>query len=493
LRLYDSSNRRDIGKLLDGMLLGMIACILLYTAFGLLLVRIHADIIATTMEWFLANDMRALIAPDDPYLQSFRHRLGSALFFGITLGTLTALLAAAVSIVPWARGQWGKPIEPLLTLLLIPVYLFLMFSREMPVLSVLWAVLTPVFFWIPWMYAQRRRESKRRNRLRLALFALPFLLPFASFSTISSLTVRDMLMGLPTGNLLSNFYYAHTLLAAHVIKPVLYQAQKVIAISEDIQVSKPLPSGTLLLKHRNPCALKGTSLVISRKELDCPSFLLSTTGAEPRGQALIRKASERFDRNKAIRRGTRWFFKGGFLVALLLLILRFATFLEDVYERQKAVALVLLLAGLVLPARGLYNQTLVHALNADPNTRAHAYASSKSASKRYFSLVYCPLHLPNEKLALLSRDPNPRVRHYAFVAMRYQRDPMLFSALREGVSDPEQIVRTKVYQALGEIGSEDALRLLDQAITQDPSWYARGYAYKATSNIERLYRIVEPM
>jgi hypothetical protein len=493
LRPHDSSNRRDIGKLLDGILLGTIACILLYTAFGLVLVRIHADMIAAKMEWFLLNDMRALIAPNDPYLQSFCHQLGSALFFGVTLGTLTALFASAVSIVPWARGDWGKPVELLLTLLLIPVYLFFMFSEEIPVLSVLWAVLTPLFFWIPWMYAQSRRESKRRNRLRLALFALPFLLPFVPLNTLSALTVRNMLMGLPAGNLLSNFYYDHTLLAAHVIKPVLYQAQKVIAISQDLEVSEPLPSGTLLLKHRDPCALPATSLVISKTGLDCPSFLLSNAGAEPPGQVLIRKASEMFDRNKAMRRGTRWFFKGGFLAALLLLIARFVLFLEDVYGRRKGIALLLFAVALVLPSRSLYNSFLLHSLNADSNTRAHEYASSTNAMKRYFSLVHCSTHLPYETLALLSRDPNPMVRHYAFVAMTHQRDPILFSALKEGVSDPEQIVRTKVYQALGEIGDEEAVGLLDRAIAQDPSWYARDYAYKARGGVERIYKIVEQM
>jgi len=341
------------------------------------------------------------------------------------------------------------------------------------------------------MYAQRGGRSKSRNHLRLTLFALLLLLPLSSFTTISSLTVRDMLMGLPAGTFLSNFYYDHTLLAAHVIKPVLYQAQRAIAISEDIEVPEPLPSGTLLLRQRDPCALPGTSLVISRKALDCPSFLVPTAGAEPGGQLLIRRASERFDHNKAIRRGARWFFKGGFLAAFLLLIARFAIFVEDVYARQKGIALFLLVVALLLPAQVLWDHYLLHALNADPNRRAYEYASSKSATRRYLSVVYCPLQLPYEKLALLSRDANPKVRHYAFVAMRDQRDPILFSALQKGVSDPEQIVRTKVYQALGEIGDEDALRLLDKAIAQDPSWYARDYAYKAKGNEERIYKIVE--
>jgi HEAT repeat protein len=178
---------------------------------------------------------------------------------------------------------------------------------------------------------------------------------------------------------------------------------------------------------------------------------------------------------------------------LLLLIARFAVFLEDLYERRKGIALLLFAVTLVLPSRSLYNGFLLHSLHTDPNARAHEYASSKNATKRYFSLVHCSMQLPYEKIALLSRDPNPVVRHYAFIAMRYQRDPVLFSALKEGVSDPEQIVRTKVYQALGDIGDEDALRLLDRAIEQDPSWYARDYAYKAKGDVERIYRIVEKM
>ena len=493
MRLHDPLKGSDIGKLLDGILLGTIACILLYTALGFLLVRIHADMIAAKMELFLRHDMRVLIAPDDPYLQSFHHRLASAVFLGISLGTLTALLVAAVSIVPWARGHWGKTIEPLMTLLLMPVLLFLTFSRDLPVLSVLWAVLAPVFFWTPWIYVQKWRKSKRRNRLRLALFALLFLLPIASFNAFSSLAVRDVLMGLPAGNLLINFYYDHTLLAAHVIKPVWYQAQRVVAVGEEIDLSEPLDSGSLIIKVQDPCAVKGASLVIGKKELACPSFLLPPAEAANRSQAIMMKASKQFDRNKAFRRGVRWFFKGGFWVALLLLILRFSIFLEDVYERQKAVALFFLLAAFLLPARGLYHQFLLHSLEADPMTRAHEYASSKSATKRYLSAVHAWDYLSREELSLLSTDPNLRVRHYAFVAMGLQGDPGFLSPLTRGSTDPEQIVRTKVYRALGEIGGEDAIPLLDQAIAQDPSWYARDYAYKARNDIDLIYKIVESM
>ncbi len=493
MRLLDTSKGRDLGRLLNGILLGTLACILLYTVFGLILVRTHADLVAAKMEWFLRNDMRVVISPEAPYLQAFHHQLGSALFFGVTLGSMTALFSSALSIVPWVTGTRGKWINPVLTLLLIPLYLFLMLSREIPVLSVLWAALTPAFFWIPWIYAQRRGQTKRRNPARLALFALPFLLAFVPLGTVSSVTVRNMLMGLPSGTLLSNFYYDHTLLAAHAIKPVFYQAQKVIAISEGIEFSEPLPSGTLLLRHPDPCALPSTSLVISKTESDCPSFLYAASGAAPMGQTLVRDASKHFDHNKAIRKGTRWFFKGGFLAVLFLVFARIVLFLEDVYDRSKGTALLLFAVVLVLPSLRFYNGYLVRSLNADPNTKAYEYASAKNATKRYLSLLHCSTLLSYETLASLSRDPDPSVRHYAFIAMRYHRDPIVTSALKQGVSDPEQIVRTKVYQALGEIGEDDTNRLLDQAIAQDPSWYARDYAYKARGSIERIYKIVDKM
>jgi hypothetical protein len=491
LRFYEGSSNRDIAKLLDGILLGAVACILLYTVFGLVLVRMRADMISAEMELFLRNGLHPLIAPDDPYLQSLRRQLASALFFGVPLGVLTALLAGAVSIVPWARGRWGMPIEPLLSLVLVPAVLFLTFSGEAPALSVLCAVLTPLFFWIPWIQVQKRREPRKRNGLRAACFVALFLLPLATFQTVSSLGVRNLLLGLPAGNLLIDFYYDHTLLAAQVIKPPVYQTQKAVAVPQEVRLAEPLPCGTLLIRHPDPCGVAGASLVMSRQGLDCPAYLLSPAEAEESGQIVLRKASERFDRNKSLRRGIRWFFRLGLTAASLLLILRFAVFLEDLFQRRRTAALALLLAGLLPPAQGLYSQHLLHALKADPNRTAREYASSASATKRYLSVVHCPWDLPAEDLVRLSTDPNPRVRHFAFIAMGLIMDPAFLPALQEGVRDPEQIVRTKVYQALGRVGREDALPWLDRAIEQDPSWYARVYAYEARCDVERIYEIVE--
>lgn len=492
MQLYEGSSTRDIAKLLDGLFAAALACILLYTVFGLVLVRMRAGMLTAEMELFLQNGMRPIIAPDDPFLHSLRRQFASALFFGVPLGVLTALVGGAVSLVPWARGRWGMPIEPVLTLMLVPVLLSLTFCGEAPLLSVLWAVLTPLFFWIPWIQLQRRQAPRKRNGLRAGCFALLFLLPFATLRTVSSLGVRNLLLGLPAGNLLTNFYYDHTLLAAQVIKPVVYQTQKAVAVSEEVRLAEPLSCGTLLIRHPDPCGVAGASLVMSGQCLACPAYRLSPAEGEASGQIILRRASERFDRNKALRRGIRWFFRAGLTAASLLLILRFAVFLEDLFQRRRTAALALLFAGLLFPARGLYDQYLLHALEADPNGKAREYASSGSSTRRYFSVVHCPWDLQTEDLVRLSKDPNPRVRHFAFIAMGLIMDPAFLPALQKGIDDPEQIVRTKVYQALGRVGREDALPWLDRAIEQDGSWYARVYAYEARCDIERIYRIVEP-
>lgn len=44
---------------------------------------------------------------------------------------------------------------------------------------------------------------------------------------------------------------------------------------------------------------------------------------------------------------------------------------------------------------------------------------------------------------------------------------------------------------MGEIGGKEALRLLDQAIAAEPSWYVRDYAYRARGRIESVAKMVE--
>ncbi len=329
--------------------------------------------------------------------------------------------------------------------------------------------------------------------MRIVLFSLLFLLPLHSLKDMSLTSIRDTMIDNPIGKWASDFYYDHTLLAAHVIKPVPHQTQKVIALSEDLAVSGRLPAGSLWIRRTDPCTLTGRSLVISTKQLDCSSFVVSDTESEHPAQELLRKASAPFDNNKAVRRGVKWFLKVGLWVTLFLLVLWVATFVDDVYRRHKGIAALLILCSLLFAARGMYSHYVLRSLSADPNRRAHEYVRSSSPEKRYLVSIHHPDHLTKDELVSLSKDPSSRVRHAAFLAIGSRLDTTFLGALQNGLADPEQIVRTKVCQALGGIGNADALRMLDQAIADDPSWYVRNYAYTAKCKVKPVFKMVDTL
>lgn len=490
MRLYVHSEKRDLRKFLEGVLLGMLACIVLYTAFGWVLVHIHAERIASTMNLFLLNGMAALIMPDDPYLRGFHHELGSALLLGICLGIWTALLTAVACIVPWLRGFEGNRLNILLPVLLIPIYLFFTFSTDAPVVSIVCSLLTPAFFLIPWIHSTRRSERRKRNRLRVFLFLLLFFLPFYSFKDLSFTGLRDAMIDLPIAHGIANFYYNHTLLAAQVIKSVRHDTQMVIALSEDVEFPQNLPHGSLWIKSADPCSIQGSSLVVGTERSDCSSFVLSSAGPFESGAEILLEAGKEFDGNKTVRRCIRWFLRAGLVVALVLLVIWLAMLVEDVLPRHRGIAFFLVGSSLILAASGFYTQYLEHVLHSDPR-RVHVYASSTSARKRYMSLHSSTHSLAGEELESLAGDPSPGIRHSAFVQMGERADPSFLSACTKGLADPEQIVRTKVCKALGEMGGEEALRLLEHVVMQDPSWYVRDYAFWAIGRIRPVSKKVE--
>jgi hypothetical protein len=490
MRLYDNKTGRDVQTLLTGIVFGILGCVLLYGAFGLCLVRIHAERIASKMDLFLLHGMAVVVRPEDPHLQSLAHQLGSALLFGIFLGPWMALVTAVYSLIPWLRGSWNKTPDLWFAALLVPVYLYFMYSRETPLFSLSVGLLTPFFFWIPWILGVRWTSGKKRHPLRLAILALLFLLPLHSLKGMSLPSMRDAMIESSVGNWLSDFYYDHTLLSAHVIKPVRYQTQKVIALSEDVALSGRLPAGSLWIRTAEPCALRGPSLVVSSRELNCPSFVVSDAESEHPALELLREASEPLDKNRAMRRGIRWCLRVGCWVVFLLLALWLTTLVDDLYGRHRGIPLLLVLFSLLLAARGLYVDWLLLDLKADPNKKVRAYVLSDSPEKRYLVLIHYPNHLLKDQLLSLSKDPSPRVRHAAFLAIGPRIDTDFLGALEDGLADPRQIVRTKVCHALGEIGNEEAIEILDEAIATDPSWYVRFYAYKARCKAKPIFKMV---
>jgi HEAT repeat protein len=179
-------------------------------------------------------------------------------------------------------------------------------------------------------------------------------------------------------------------------------------------------------------------------------------------------------------------------LAVLIWIVWMAALLEDLYQRRRGIALLLAAGSISLSAYGLFGQYLVRALRAHPE-RTREYVSSNCADKRYLGLSCFPDLLTADDLAALAKDSSPKVRHAAFVRMGERADPGFLADFREGLNDHVQIVRTKACWGLGEMGGPDALRLLEQVLAADPSWYVREYAYKAIFRIQPVQKKVESM
>jgi HEAT repeat protein len=71
-----------------------------------------------------------------------------------------------------------------------------------------------------------------------------------------------------------------------------------------------------------------------------------------------------------------------------------------------------------------------------------------------------------------------------------RRDPSFLPDIEARLKDPQMNVRTKACRALGRMGSDRAISLLDKTVRNDPSWYVRDYAYAALGRIRPEARVV---
>ncbi|MRR37125.1 hypothetical protein EG829_21195, partial [bacterium] len=215
----------------------------------------HAEHISAGMKLLISSGMDPLIGPDDPYLTAFPHRLGSAVFFGATLGVLNAMIAMALSVIPWLRGGFSLW-DGIICLILWALFAFLGYSGEFPVLSILFAFLCPVFFFVPWsmlIRGSRGREAGMKAWCFFSCAAAAPVLVIMLMSATSFEVIRDSMVTVPGISTLSDFYYNHTMLAAHVIRPPADLEQKVITVSHDIRTIGPTPHGTLWIITSDPC------------------------------------------------------------------------------------------------------------------------------------------------------------------------------------------------------------------------------------------------
>jgi uncharacterized membrane protein YhaH (DUF805 family) len=488
----DLSEFRDPAQWFKASCLGTIACILLYTLYGFILVSSHAKILSSQAQLLLASGMEPLVKPGDPYLTGILHRIGSGLFFGATLGTLTAVGAMAFSLPPWLKHRFS-PYDGIAYLILGGVNTYLGFSGEFPVASFVFGFASPVFFFLPWTLLIRRSRERGVNMRRWVVTALVASSPLFFIRALGPAPfemIRDSMLTVPVMRTLSDFYYNHTLLAAHVIKPAQAQEQKVIAVSDEAPNIGPITHGSLWMITRDPCSVKGASIVVSRSELPCRSIILTDSRPVNAANRIIEKESKAFDRNERMRQGIGLFlFKGPLLLVVALFMLWFSLFVSNLWERSAIASLLVMIAYLALftPAwKNLYERREL----AAHKDRIASYILSEHEEKRYLALAVFPKEFTDRELIRFSKDESPRIRLRALFEAGERGGAQFEGVMEKALRDPQLNVRTKACWTLGRIGSAKAADLLEQTLRNDPSWYVRGYAYRALGRIRPAARII---
>lgn len=471
---------------------GSVACILFYTAFGLIFVRMHARSIAAEMGLLARFGMTQLTGTDDVHLKLLKHQLGSALFFGLTLGVLNAFLCMVLTLPAWISGRFTRN-DLFVFAAAALMCTYFCFSLELPLASICFGLLSPIVFTLPWLLIVRKTGRRIVSLKAWAVFfgiiVVPLLILVETGS--SFLSIRDSMLSMPITRTLSDFYYEHTLLAADVIKPVSARSQNVIALSDDCSSVGYMPHGTLWIQAKAPCSVAGATFAAGRGLLNCRAVRLPDDGLSANDEnRIIEKYGKAIDPNKDIRGAIGFFLFSGPLIAIIVLLLSWlALGLEHIYTRSRISAMVVVLAYLSIFAPLFHGAYLTAQLEAH-SERIMEYASSPSERMRYIALSVYPGALAPESLVRLMNDPSARVRLNAVIEAGKRRDTSLLPDIETRLKDPQMNVRTKACQALGRLGSDQAISLLDKTVRIDPSWYVRDYAYAAMGRIRPEARIV---
>ncbi|MRR13912.1 HEAT repeat domain-containing protein [archaeon] len=102
-----------------------------------------------------------------------------------------------------------------------------------------------------------------------------------------------------------------------------------------------------------------------------------------------------------------------------------------------------------------------------------------------------PKEFTDREIMRYARDESPRIRLRALLEAGERGGPKFLDLFGQALDDPQLNVRTKACWSLGRIESPKAAALLRKAFLQDPSWYVRGYAYRALAGSGPVSRTVK--
>jgi len=488
----------DLPRFFLAAFCGSLACVALYTVFGTIFTHAHAAVFSSEMRLFLGAHLPVVINPEDPFLTSPFHQLGSGLFFGLTLGLLCGIIGLLASIPIWYLGK-DAPRLGGIGLLIYGIMAVMAatscYSRELPGVSIVFGILAPAAYFLPFSAVARTTRPRRINLTRWVVVAMLLLTPLILLKGQSYEHIRDAMVDTPVLKGLNTFYYDHTLLAADVIKPVYYRTQNAVALERGVVLTGELPHGTLWISTSEPCALSGAAASAGTSDLKCLSVRLTNNTAT--AESILKAPA--LDRNKTMRKGIGTFLtKGPILIVPIFLLAWIALGLARLTERNLTLGAFVLSAFLLVFVPGFSHLYAGHELRKHPE-KIHAYAASRHPSQRYQALLLQldPSRRLLEKLtpgeiAALAKDPYAKIRLNALIlAGRDAEKADYFSLVRNALSDPQLNVRTKACKDLGQIGGPEALNLLLATLHNDPSWYVRDYAYHAIGRIRPISAVVK--
>lgn len=501
LKLPGSELRKtDINRLLAATVAGGLSCALFYTIFGFIFCRHHAGRISAEMSLLAANKMTQLIRPDDPYLASFIHQLGSGSFFGLTLGLLIGIVAAVAGAVIFftaSDSSFSRVMQAGLIAVVAAFGVAAGYSRELPYVSVIFGILSPAVFFSPWLLITNNTKEKTNSYITWLVFLAVICAPLFLLRSQSFELIRDAMVETPILRNINNFYYNHTFLAADVIKPLNFRTQNAISVSNRIGEITELPHGSLFIKTDNPCAVNGAVIAASDEKLPCRSVILNSGAVIITADRILKDATG--DPNKALRTGIGTFLKGpiGPIVMVPIIILGWAAFgLSRLFKKKPVAAVIVTLCYLLVFIPGFYQTYLKKTLYSDPS-KIHEYASSSNPAKRYLSLIYMldknvehTDGLYPDELRALAGDNKASTRLNALVLAGNLKDAQFADLVKTSLNDTQLNVRTKACWAIGRLGMPDTAAILQGVIDNDPSWYVRDYAYMAMSKYKHEAKIV---
>ena len=465
---------------------GVISVAALYTIYALVLVRDHAARIALEAVLVSSHGMTQLVTPFDPHIADLSHQVSSSLFFGLTLGILCGMVCSLVFVPAWVRGELTLKDAPLVVFA-SAVCACLGYSGEHAAAGVITGLVCPVVFAAPWCAIIRTARvqtpvSPFAAAVVTALLAAPALVLMCL--GLNFLSVRDMLIASPGLGCLSDFYYAHTLLAADVIKPVHARSQNVIAVQEDLGPVGPMPHGTLWVRTPDPCSVVGARLCVATRPLSCEAVRVPGDG-DPvnRDSRVFRNASSALDPNRTMRASIGFFLFSGPLVLTFLFILSWASCLIAWLGRRRPAAAVVLVVVCLMLYAPLARHAYLGATLARHPERTGELAASGDETERYMAVSTYPGALDDRRLTALMSDPSPRVRLHAVVEAGSRGGRAFLAGIIRLTRDPQLNVRTKACRALGRMDPSVSVDVLARVARQDPSWYVRDYAYAALGRV----------